>query len=64
MWEIKEWLASKTGGHCPFVGNPLAECYIADLHSQNIEEAIYYCDENYKACEIYKREISVRGGGS
>ena len=46
--------------HCPLLNNPLEECYVADLHSQNIEKAMYYCWENYERCEIYKRSAEQK----
>ncbi len=55
--ETKEMMAHQTGGYCPLIASPLAECFIADINSQNIEQAIYYCGGNYTECEIYRREI-------
>jgi len=45
----------KKGGPCPYVGNPLEECYVAGMNSQNIEQAIHYCGANYEECDIYQR---------
>ena len=46
---------SKPRRHCPFVGNPLSECFLVGMNSQNIEQAIYYCGDNFEECEIYKK---------
>jgi len=42
---------------CPYLDAPSAECHIADLHSQNIEKAMYYCWGNYERCEIYRQRL-------
>lgn len=39
---------------CPLVQNPLGDCYCFNMGSQDIEKAIYYCNKNFKICEIYK----------
>jgi hypothetical protein len=51
----KERTASTPGRHCPFVADPFDECFIAGINSQNIDEAIHYCGNNYKECKIYRR---------
>ena len=56
--EVKEWIASRPEGLCPFVGDPFDECFITDINSQNIDQAIYYCGRNFEECEIYRK----RGG--
>ncbi|TAL22277.1 MAG: hypothetical protein EPN94_11400 [Nitrospirae bacterium] len=40
---------------CPFVQNPDDDCYIVTLDSLKVEAAIYYCGENFKECDIYKK---------
>lgn len=40
---------------CPFIQEPYDDCLCANMLSQNIEAAIYYCGGNFKKCEIYKR---------
>lgn len=42
------------GRHCPFVSNPFKECFIANINSQSINEAIHYCGNNFEECEIYR----------
>lgn len=39
---------------CPFILEPHEDCYCADLSSQNIEKALYFCVENYIQCKIYE----------
>jgi hypothetical protein len=46
-------IASMPGRHCPFVSNPFEECLISNINSQNIDEAIYYCGNNFEECGIY-----------
>jgi hypothetical protein len=52
--EAKEWNSSGRGGHCPFIGDPFADCFIASINSQNIDQAIYYCGKHFEECEIYR----------
>jgi len=42
---------------CPFLGDPSAECHVADLNSQNIEKAMYFCWGNFERCEIYAQRM-------
>jgi hypothetical protein len=44
---------------CPFVENPFEDCLCADMNSQKVEEAIYYCGGNYQECEIYARRMGA-----
>jgi len=39
---------------CPLVENPLSDCYCLKMGSQDIEKAVYFCNKNYKTCEIFK----------
>ncbi len=41
---------------CPFVRSPQDECYFLDMNSNKISMAVYYCQNHYHQCEIYKRE--------
>jgi hypothetical protein len=45
----------KNKSSCPFVNNPDDDCYCTKLMSEYTEKIIYYCRENYKKCNIYKR---------
>jgi hypothetical protein len=45
---------------CPFVQIPFHDCYCFNLNSKYIEPAIYYCGNHFTACEIYKKNISVK----
>ena len=56
--EVKEWIASRPAGHCPFVKDPFDECFVTGINSQNIDQAIYYCGGHFEECEIYRK----RGG--
>ena len=40
---------------CPFVGKHYEECYCTNLNSQDIIMAIYFCNKNFKYCEIHKK---------
>lgn len=40
---------------CPYINQPMEDCYCGDLGSQKIEMTVHYCKSNYKGCEIYKR---------
>lgn len=40
---------------CPFIQEPYDDCLCANMLSQNIEAAIFYCGGNFRKCEIYKR---------
>ncbi len=54
---IKDRISSVAGGHCPFVGDPFADCFVASINSQNIDLAIYYCGKNFEECEIYRSAV-------
>jgi hypothetical protein len=43
---------------CPFVKNPLHDCYCFDLNSRNINPAIHYCSNYYESCDIFKKEAA------
>ncbi len=40
---------------CPFVQSPNQECYFLGMNSNKISMTIYYCQNHYEKCEIYKR---------
>jgi len=40
---------------CPFISKPQNDCYCMKLQSEYTEKIIYYCQENYKKCDRYKR---------
>lgn len=40
---------------CPFVGSPHKDCYFLDMNSNKISMAVYYCQNHFKQCEIFKR---------
>ena len=40
---------------CPFVRSPDRECYFMDMNSNKISMALYYCQNHYTQCVIYKR---------
>jgi hypothetical protein len=41
---------------CPFVRTPQSECYFLDMNSNKISMAVYYCQNHFRQCEIYKRK--------
>jgi hypothetical protein len=41
---------------CPFVRSPGRDCYFLDMNSNKISMAVYYCQNHYDQCEIYKRK--------
>jgi len=45
---------------CPFVKNPLRECYCFNLTSKTINSAIEYCGYNYQRCAIFKKVMKER----
>jgi hypothetical protein len=40
---------------CPFVRSPHKDCYFLDMNSNKISMAVYYCQNHFTKCEIYKR---------
>jgi len=40
---------------CPFVRSPQKDCYFLDMDSNKISMALYYCQNHYQKCAIYKR---------
>ena len=53
--EVQGRIASTPGRHCPFVANPFDECFVAGINSQNIDQAIHYCGNDFEECEIYRK---------
>ena len=47
---------------CPLVKNPLDNCYCLNLNSSNINPAIHYCGNHYRACEIFKKKFGAGPG--
>ena len=45
---------------CPFVQNPHKDCHCVDMNSRKVNDAIYYCQKNFKKCKIYKRLLKER----
>ena len=45
---------------CPFIHNPHEDCYCVDMNSRKVRGAIYYCQENFKKCEIYKKLLKEK----
>lgn len=45
----------KQGELCPHIQNPNGDCYCFKMTSQKIRQALHYCQNNFKECEIYKR---------
>jgi hypothetical protein len=43
---------------CPFVRSPQNGCYFLDMNSYTIPMAVYYCQNHYRQCDIYKRETN------
>ncbi len=39
---------------CPYVSNPNNDCYCVKEGSQNINNAVKYCSNNFEGCSIYK----------
>jgi len=51
---------SRNKKRCPFLNNPPSNnCYCVSLDSQSTPAAIYYCDNHFSTCEIYKNYIKV-----
>jgi hypothetical protein len=40
---------------CPFLSSPFKDCYSLDMNSNKISMVIYYCQNRYEECDIYKR---------
>ncbi len=40
---------------CPVIGYPNKDCYCLDMNSNKISMALYYCQNHYKQCAIYKQ---------
>jgi hypothetical protein len=53
--EVQGRIASTPGRHCPYVVNPFEECFVTHMNSQNIDQAIHYCGDDFEECEIYQR---------
>lgn len=47
---------SSSSDICPFVRKPFSNCHCFNMTSRNIDSAIHYCVNQYKACEIFRFE--------
>ncbi|GBE01773.1 hypothetical protein BMS3Bbin06_01142 [bacterium BMS3Bbin06] len=47
---------------CPFIDDPINECYCINLNSQTAESVLYYCGGLYRECKIYKKRIGEPEG--
>jgi len=45
---------------CPWVDDPMVDCYCWDLKSDRLKQAIYYCAKNFTECVIYQRSKEMR----
>jgi len=43
---------------CPYVSNPTSDCYCMKEGSQDINNAVKYCSDNFERCSIYKAKNS------
>jgi len=46
---------------CPYLGNPLADCYCSHMNSQMAEKIIRFCGDKFEECEIYKKHSRGEG---
>ena len=46
-------LPTKDRKLCPNIEAPLDNCYCNEMSSQDIENALYYCADQFDSCEIY-----------
>ena len=54
----KNAVGNRVKPRCPLVKNPLDECYVHNMHSLVIDEAVYYCGGHFEKCEIYQKFMS------
>lgn len=40
---------------CPFLSSPFEDCYSLDMDSTKIAMVVYYCQNHFEECDIYKR---------
>ncbi len=51
-------LKGKPKPRCPFVDNPIEECYIARMDSGAVDKAIRFCRGIFEKCEIYLKRTN------
>jgi hypothetical protein len=51
---------SAQGGVCPFVANPMPDCYCAQLTSLQIPQVLERCGGGYEQCELFRRRKDGR----
>ena len=51
---VKNGQRKKPCGFCSHIKEPYEDCYCFKMTSQKIRQALYYCQNNFKECEIYK----------
>ncbi len=45
----------KKQGVCPFITEPVSDCYHLNLNGNRVSDVLYYCCKNFTKCEIYKK---------
>lgn len=53
--EKRRVIRKSPSSYCPFINTLSPGCYCTEMKSTRVEEAIYYCGENYQKCRIYKK---------
>lgn len=46
---------------CPFVRDPIEECFCAKWNSSSIIKALFYCRRSFAECSIYRRLTDQAG---
>jgi hypothetical protein len=57
-WQHEEGLSGQDIAKriCPFVLDPLEDCFCFEMNSVNVESMIHYCGEKFEECEIYRKK--------
>ena len=45
---------------CPYVANPLEDCYCAELNSIRIMAIVRFCSGEFESCPVYRLQERVR----
>jgi len=49
---------------CPIIEEPFPECHCSEMTSVKISDAIYYCQEHYLECPIFRNRTIELGSRS
>jgi hypothetical protein len=51
--------AGRRQGMCPYLEEPFPECHCSEMTSVKIVDAIYFCQQHFSACPVFRSRSRV-----